>query len=172
MNLNSLSGAFSRSARLVLSVSMFFMMSITAVTFAPSQATAQTADPCVDPYNNQTRIAVCRLVNKERQSRGLAPVTLVWSHTKVAKNHSTDMYNRNYFSHTSPEGLRLSDRLKKAGIPYNYAGENIAWGQPDAAKVMAAWMASSGHRSNILKPEFRKMGIGKTYSYWTQVFTN
>ena len=57
---------------------------------------------------------------------------------------------------------------------YGYWGENIAMGQSNASAVVTAWMNSEGHRENILKPEYRKIGIGVYYlndtPYWVQNF--
>jgi uncharacterized protein YkwD len=66
--------------------------------------------------------------------------------------------------------------LKEYGISYQSAGENIAYGQKTPEAVMNAWMNSSGHRANILKNGFGKVGIGvykvNGVLYWTQLFTN
>ena len=80
----------------------------------------------------------------------------------LALAHSKDMYDRQYFSHWSPEGEDPNDRarLGHAGsysfspvIPAYYSiGENIACGYPDVASVMNAWMNSPEHRANILLP--------------------
>ena len=88
------------------------------------------------------------------------------------------MHNNSYFSHTNLSGESPFDRLKKAGISYRSAGENIAAGQSTPSEVVSAWMNSEGHRKNILNSSYNKMGLGyykgtKGYkTYWTQVFTN
>lgn len=121
---------------------------------------------------------VLDLVNTERTKNGLKPLVLDEALNAVALAHSKDMADRNYFSHSSPEGERMGDRLKKAGISYSAAGENIAAGQRTPAQVVQSWMNSEGHRKNILNASFNKMGLGcvETQSgygiYWTQVFTN
>ena len=122
-------------------------------------------------------IEVLRLVNAERAKAGLSSLTLDSSLSSVAKNHSEDMKNNNYFDHTNLQGQSPFDRLKSAGIAYTTAGENIAMGQKTAQSVVSGWMNSSGHRANILNKNFGRMGLGtaKTYSggyYWTQIFTN
>lgn len=121
---------------------------------------------------------VLDLVNMERSKKGLSPLTLDASLNAVALAHSKDMANRNYFSHSSPEGKRMSDRLKAAGISYSAAGENIAAGQKTPEQVVKSWMNSEGHRKNILNASFKKMGLGYYKvqggygTYWTQVFTD
>ncbi len=118
---------------------------------------------------------VLRLVNEERTSRGLSPLSYSQELAKVAYSHSKDMADRNYFSHNTPEGLSPFDRMKNAGISYKSAGENIAAGQQTPEAVVDAWMNSDGHRANILNASYTKMGIGYVYGgsygiYWTQLF--
>jgi uncharacterized protein YkwD len=91
--------------------------------------------------------------------------------TAAAQGHSSDMARRNYFSHTSPEGGTFDQRIRAAG--YSKPGaENIAQGQRTAAKVMEAWMESSGHRQNILNCNYKNIGVGLDTDgfYWTQNF--
>ena len=85
------------------------------------------------------------------------------------------MAQKNYFSHTSPTYGSPFDMMKRFGINFKAAGENIASGQRNANEVMAAWMKSQGHRENILKPEFTHLGVGYyrggSYGHmWTQMF--
>ncbi len=122
-------------------------------------------------------VEVLRLVNTERTKAGLSALTLDSALSSVAKNHSVDMKNNNYFSHTNLKGQSPFDRLKNAGISYKTAGENIAMGQKTAQSVVSGWMNSEGHRANILNSGFGKMGLGTAQTpsggyYWTQIFTN
>ena len=64
------------------------------------------------------------------------------------------MINKNYFDHTSPTYGSPFDMMKKFGISYRTAGENIAKGQRTPQEVMNSWMNSSGHRANILNSSF------------------
>ncbi len=99
------------------------------------------------------------LINKERKKRGLAPVKADQALAEVARRHSRDMYRRAYFSHYNPEGEGPFDRIKKAKIPYRNAGENIALAQ-SLAIAHERLMKSAGHRKNILRPVFGRVGIG------------
>lgn len=78
----------------------------------------------------------------------------------TARAHSLDMVVNKYFDHNSPVLGSPFDRMKKAGIAYGYAGENIAADQLDGVAVHYAWMNSAGHRSNILEPRYTKLGVG------------
>ena len=94
---------------------------------------------------------------------------------ELAKAHCEDMIARNFFSHNNPDGETPFDRMKKAGISYLAAGENIAAGQYSPEAVFKEWMASEGHRENIMKPDFQYIGIsavkGGSYGiYWAQEF--
>ena len=62
--------------------------------------------------------------------------------------------------------------MKKYGITYRYAGENIAMGQRTPEEVVKAWMNSEGHRKNILSPNYNYIGVGYVAqgNYWTQEF--
>lgn len=90
-----------------------------------------------------------------------------------ALNHSKDMMNRNFFSHTNPDGKSPFDRMSDDGIKYESAGENIAMGQKTASDVLTAWLNSSGHKANIENCNFTHHGIGfveGSSTYWTHVF--
>ncbi len=102
------------------------------------------------------------LVNQERWTNGqLAPLKRVDLLDTSSETHSTNMAVRNFVMHCDPDtGTMPWDRMVAAGYLYSNAGENIAWGYPDPTAVMAGWMASSGHRANILSTTFREMGNG------------
>ncbi|EQF48179.1 sporulation protein [Clostridioides difficile] len=118
---------------------------------------------------------VVDLVNVERAKAGLNPLTLDSSISNVATKKSQDMIDNNYFSHNSPTYGSPFDMLKKFGISYKTAGENIAMGQKTPKEVVNAWMNSEGHRKNIMNPNFSKIGVGVAQKsggsiYWTQIF--
>jgi uncharacterized YkwD family protein len=122
---------------------------------------------------SQQAQAVLQLVNAERSKQGLSSLTLSSKLTAVANEKARDMAKNNYFSHTSPTYGSPFDMMQRFGIRYSAAGENIAFGQQTAQDVMNAWMQSSGHRANILNPNFEQIGIGyykKNNPYWVQQF--
>lgn len=119
---------------------------------------------------------VLSLVNAERRKAGCAPVRLDSRLGAAALGHSTQMADRNFFSHTSPNGATFVDRIKAQGYP-RPRSENIAAGNTTAAATMKQWMNSPGHRANILDCRAKDMGVGaasrkgSTYgTYWTQDF--
>lgn len=115
---------------------------------------------------------VVDLTNQERAKQGLAPLKVDIELSKVAREKSKDMAINNYFSHTSPTYGSPFDMMKKFGISYTAAGENIAKGQRSPQEVVNAWMNSSGHRANILNPNFTHIGVGFVDQgyIWTQQF--
>lgn len=102
-------------------------------------------------------------VNREREARGLAPLVLDARMVPVARAHSEDMLRRDFFDHVSPDGVRPADRVLAGGISFKKVAENILENrhvdEPVAAAV-AAWMASPGHRANILDPAFTATAVG------------
>jgi len=99
------------------------------------------------------------LVNEERAQVGVG--ALEWDErlVPVARAHSEEMFKLKYFSHDSPLAGSPFDRIKAAGILYSRAGENLAYAQ-SIAIAHRALMDSPGHRENILRPEFTRIGIG------------
>lgn len=92
----------------------------------------------------------------------------------AAARHSRDMATNNYFSHTGLNGSTPAQRIASEGYAWSWAGENIAAGQQTATAVMNGWLASPGHCSNIMRAEYRDVGVscvqqsGSTYGkYWT-----
>jgi len=109
---------------------------------------------------------VFRQVNMERTKRGLGTLRLSVELNRAARVRANEITRR--FSHTRPDG-RAWRTVSAAAY-----GENIAMGQRTADKVMAAWMTSSGHRANILRPSYGSIGVCAVVSggvtYWVQLF--
>lgn len=115
---------------------------------------------------------VVELTNAEREKQGLKPLQADEKLSQVARAKSEDMQKNNYFDHQSPTYGSPFDMMKKFGVTYQSAGENIAMGQQTPEEVVKAWMNSEGHRKNILNPDFTNIGVGyaKDGNYWTQEF--
>jgi uncharacterized protein YkwD len=133
----------------------------------------KVANGTVDEKAEQEMFA---MVNAQRVNQGLAPLTISTSLSDLALAHSDDMFKRGYFSHYTPEGLSPFDRMEKARISYQYAGENLALA-PSTQLAMQGLMNSPGHRANILNPNFHQIGIGVIDGgiygkMYTQEFTN
>ena len=115
------------------------------------------------------------LLNGERTQRGLRP--LVWDGklAQAALRHSQDMVRRNYFSHFSPEGESVTERVVATGADWRALGENLA-SNFSVKGAHTALMNSTGHRRSILKPNYGRVGIGVVSSpgqiMVTQVFAD
>ncbi len=99
------------------------------------------------------------LVNKERSKAGLQPLAADTALQKVALAHSADMFERGYFAHLTPEGKDPFDRMRDAHVRFYLAGENLALAQT-LSIAHQGLMNSKGHRENILRPGFGRLGIG------------
>jgi uncharacterized YkwD family protein len=138
---------------------------------AQKPATQKPAAP-TSSVVSQFEKQVVDLTNTERSKQGLKALQIDNELSKVAGMKSQDMKDKNYFDHTSPTYGSPFDMMKKFGISYRYAGENIAMGQRSPQEVVQAWMNSQGHRENIMNPNFTHIGVGHIASgnYWTQMF--
>lgn len=129
--------------------------------------------------------------NAERADLGMKPLRLSGELSAVAGLHSLDMLEGHFFDHVNPRGQSPTDRGDAFGVPYAevcggyYASglaENIyylhGYGVENAATnsrtIMDGWMASSGHRANIMNESYDSIGIGVRFDdseiYATQVF--
>lgn len=101
------------------------------------------------------------LHNAERAKAGLPALAIDDGAYKAAKAHAEDMVGRAYFDHVTPEGWTPKTRLTMLGTTGQKGeGENIILGYKTAAEMTAGWMASPGHRANILEPTFTHVGFG------------
>jgi uncharacterized YkwD family protein len=138
----------------------------------PSETTTQPTTPQPTSTLSAYEQKVVDLTNQERANNGLPALKVDLTLSKMAHEKSRDMSANGYFSHTSPTYGSPFDMMKKYGISYRYAGENIAMGQRTPEEVVKAWMNSEGHRKNILSPNFNYIGVGYVAqgNYWTQEF--
>lgn len=102
---------------------------------------------------------VIDLVNAARKDAGLSPVVENSVLKEAATAKAKDMIKKDYFAHTSPEGLTPWDWFKKVGYKYKYAGENLAINYTSAKEQHAAWMKSKTHRANILNEKYQEIGV-------------
>lgn len=118
-------------------------------------------------------LATVDLVNAERAALGLAP--LVWHDTvaAAAAAHSADMANINVMQHAGSDGSNTGNRLDRVGFRWSSWGETIGAGFNSPGPLVAAWMASPGHRAQ-LTGDYQYVGIAMVRSaggtaYWTLV---
>lgn len=163
----------------------------------PSQAPVDGDDPlkiATNPTLLQPRLDVQKIedqiyamTNEKRAEHGLRPLTCDTELDAIARAHSDDMAERGYYTHDTPEGLTPTDRAQMAGYycqkrSHVGLGENlmkmytpfVIHEKTLSIEAIDAWMDSSGHRQNMLHPDYDRIGIGvgtkASVAYATQNF--
>jgi len=143
---------------------------VPAATAAPSATAVPSATPlpagCSPAGNAAYENEVVNLINQERQDRGLNALVQNTSLRSAARRHSEDMACNDFFSHTGSDGSTLSSRILAAGYSFSWAAENIAASSSSSfspRSVVNMWMASPGHRKNMLSENAVHIGIGFSY---------
>lgn len=96
-------------------------------------------------------------MNRVRAAHGLVELRLDWRLQRAARSHSADMLRRGYFAHGA-----FASRLERFGVRGRWVGENLAWGvgsRAQARSMVRMWLQSPGHRRNLLRPGFRRVGV-------------
>lgn len=113
------------------------------------------------------QVEVVELLNAARAAHGAPPVRSNPRLALAARRHSRDMVAHHYFSHDSRTGEPFSTRIARTGWMRSRSrwrvGETLAWGRGVKAApraIVAAWLASAGHRRIVLAPRFHLVGIG------------
>jgi uncharacterized protein YkwD len=123
------------------------------------------------PSNRRAEQQVLALVNKERAARRLEPLGWDEGLARAARFHAAHMAVNGYFDHRTMSGRRRMEAADRMALFSDKGmGENIGRGYRTAEEAVAAWMASSGHRANILAPEARWLGVGVWGGFWVQDF--
>src|SRR6266571_3602100 len=99
--------------------------------------------------------SLIRAMNGVRASHGLARLRVDYRLERTARSHSISMLRGQYFGHGS-----FAARLRASGAAGPVFGENLAWGPVSSSWVVNAWLASPEHRANLLRPGFRRVGVG------------
>lgn len=159
-----------------------FITVLAAVAFTGCQtdvlpANISTPRPIVTAEAVAMEDSTLSLINVERRNAGVAPLAMRDDLRDVARAHSQDMAERDFHSHTNPDGESPWDRIRKAGIAHSSSAENIAWNNhPKSVNVaINDWMNSPGHRNNMLSAGYTHTGMGIAPDgaggyYFTQVF--
>lgn len=117
---------------------------------------------------------VLELVNVERARYGLAPLTYDQRLDVASERHNAQQAATRTMAHDGIGDGTPGQRIRATGFSSSW-GENVATGQVSPEQVVAEWMASPGHRRNILDPSYRLLGVSYTVgadgrSYWAQSF--
>ena len=126
------------------------ILALVAFTLAPASRAAST--------QSQVEQSLVAAVNDVRAEHNLRPLRVDAHLVEAARTHSTTLLRTNVFEHGS-----FAERLALHGARGPAFGENLAWGTgrlASARSILAAWMASPGHRANLLRPGWRRIGVG------------
>ncbi|MBD1842080.1 CAP domain-containing protein [Cyanobacteria bacterium FACHB-63] len=143
----------------------------------PSSQPSTPPTPVQSTTTARIETAIYQQINQVRQQDGLSGLKNNNRLAAVARRYSKQMAEKNFFSHTSPDGTTPADRVRADRIFYIAVGENLFKGTNVAQPAPAAvegWLDSPGHRENILRPIYAETGVGvwkknNTY-YITQLF--
>jgi uncharacterized protein YkwD len=120
---------------------------------------------------------VIQLTNAARLTAGLTPLAVSPQLNDAAQSYTQVLASGTCFDHGCGGVPNFADRIGQAGYTgWTAIAENIAAGYPTPDAVVAGWMASPGHRANILSPSYSEIGVGEVMSggkygtYWTQEF--
>ncbi len=152
-------GRFPPSARLALPA-------LVAAIAVDGTATAAVDPPNCPPGASDRAAIVCE-INAARAEAGRGTVRSRPALVEAARAHSSDMVQRNYFAHESPEGAGPADRARRAGYMRNtdewQVGEVLLWsrGEPlTAARAVELWLDSPAHKHILLARRYREVGVG------------
>jgi len=150
---------------------------VAAPAAARSYAPAPVAAAAVGATGDERR--AFDLINRERQRRGLSPLSWDGGLVRLARHHSQSMARGGFLSHVDRDGLDLKARARALGLHgWRTIGENIAYNQgydDPTAFAVERWMVSEKHRENAMSGEYTHAAVGivrasdGTY-YFTQVF--
>jgi uncharacterized protein YkwD len=150
----------SSSRRTALAVALLLGISSVFTFAAPSGTLAWDSGS----FSSSSEAELVTLTNRARANAGLRALKVDSTLTSVARWRSKDMIDRNYFSHDIPGYGKVWDKLAAIGYCYKVGGENIGWNNyPDdiaTAAIQQMFMASAGHRANILGTGWNVIGIG------------
>jgi uncharacterized protein YkwD len=126
----------------------------------------RTPKPTVDMIMSAQQ-AILTQVNAARASAGVDALTSNPTLQRIAQAYADEMASGQFLSHTSLRGTTFQDRMLQGGYRGSSTAENLGvTTQLGGADIVGMWMDSSGHRTNMLNPVFRAVGIGIATGLW------
>jgi uncharacterized protein YkwD len=110
-----------------------------------------------------------QMLNMTRLTLGMNPLAIDTALCDAARDHSNDMAVNNFFSHESPLPGKRTPSERAARFNTKGDGENIANGAKTGADAIRMWWYSPGHHKNLLA-DYRRIGLGRSGTHWTQMF--
>jgi len=106
-----------------------------------------------------TRQRLLETTNAARADAGAGALVINEDLNQAAQAKAADMFNEQYWAHTSPSGHTPWYWVKSTGYSYDYAGENLAKGFISSQGVITAWLNSAEHRTNLLDNRYLDVGF-------------
>lgn len=138
-----------------------------SVTLVSPEYAAKPVQP-LDPE------AALTAINAYRAENGLGPLVLDARLSRAAAMQSEAQAGRSWIGHTGSDGSTPKERARRAGYPAKIASENVAAGHKSFGDALRFWKESSGHRTNLLRPNVTAAGVAMVKNkngraYWTLV---
>jgi uncharacterized protein YkwD len=139
-------------------------LAVASAGSAPGETVATQTD--WSSAETQLRTSLLTGLNQVRARYGLGGLEIEHGLDEAAIAHSDEMLVDGYFGHLSSDGAPFWERIERFYPPPRIGswrvGENLLWipGPISAGRIISLWMASRGHRANILSPAWRQIGIG------------
>ena len=131
-----------------------FGMLFCAFTLVPTAAQARTT-------LSRSELSLFQAVNGARTTRGLAPLRIDPALERAARSWSAQLLAANAFTHGA-----FAQRMQTFHVRGPAMGENLGWGSgpyATAQSMVRMWLKSPGHRANLLRPGYRRIGIGTAW---------
>jgi uncharacterized protein YkwD len=141
------------------------LLALSASASASAACPGDVVAPTSDTARDAALAVVCDL-NVIRAEHGLRPLRSDWRLSNGAQRMAADMASHQYFSHVTPDGRRLVDRIAPTGYTRATSvllAENLGWGSNELSsplEIVLGWMDSPAHRRNVLDPALRDVGVG------------
>jgi uncharacterized protein YkwD len=163
-------------AKSLILAALLSVASLAACTSAADTVGSIFRSPLATKQGSVNAGEAAALISQYRRSRGLSPVTVDPTLTRIAAVHAQRMAAADKMAHVLPGEGSFQQRLIAGGFTAAMAAENVAAGQDSLAEVLEAWRKSPGHNANLLLPNVSKIGIalstaeGSKYkTYWALV---
>ncbi len=152
------------------------------VTVMPSPAAKQAPAPVAPQSTEQARAALLSLLNAVRAKQGIAPLKVNEALNVSAQAYARQMSEEGFFSHMSPQGNSLRDRIAATGYGDDrysadcfctlgiMLGENLARGQKTPEEAVRDWLKSPTHPEAIMRKAYTDVGFGVSAGYWVTHF--
>ena len=135
------------------------LLACALLSILPAAAPAATTGSARASFGD----AVIRHVNAERRRIGVRPLRRSSALAEIAGRHALDLGALGRLDHTSSDGTRMADRVRRR-VRARRVAETLAWlpqGQSGAVLAVRAWMRSPSHRAALLSPAFRRIGVAR-----------